>query len=71
VLAAACACSLLRVRALLLLLLLLCLCAYCLLPGVAALLSTMCMRVCGVRGVACVVRQNYLGTACVCVCVSE
>ena len=41
-LAAACA----RVL-LLLLLLLLCLCAYCLLPVVAVLLSTMCMRVWG------------------------
>jgi hypothetical protein len=60
-LAAACA----RV---LLLLLLLCLCAYCLLPVVAVLLSTMCMRV-GVRRVAYVVRQNYLGTSCVRVCV--
>ena len=42
-LAAACA----RVLLLLLLLLLLCLCAYCLLPVVTVLLSTMCMRVWG------------------------
>ena len=42
-LAAACA----RVLLLLLLLLLLCLCANCLLPVVAVLLSTMCMRVWG------------------------
>ena len=44
-LAAACA----RVLLLLLLLLLLCVCAYryCLLPVVAVLLSTMCMRVWG------------------------
>ena len=65
-LAAACARVLLL---LLLLLLLLCLCAYCLLPVVAVLLSTMCMRVWGGRRVAYVVRQNYLGTSCVCVCV--
>jgi hypothetical protein len=45
------------------------LCAYCLLPVVAVLLSTMCMRVWGGRRVAYVVRQNYLGTSCVCVCV--